>query len=194
MRDLYTKVGKTSQKDFNNLIKSNIISNFPVTLEEPIRADKIYGPNISTLKGKTAHSKPYPVVTEYITVPKEIIKANKNITISGDILFFNKIPFFETINCNIKFATIECIINRNLKQLTHSMVTVKSVYIKICFDINTALMDREFEPMRVELKNMKTDINLTSTNKHIPDIELQIYNIKEIARACHHTFPFKHIQ
>ena len=37
-RELYSKVVNPTQKDFNNLIKSNIIRNFPVTLEDTNRS------------------------------------------------------------------------------------------------------------------------------------------------------------
>ena len=96
-----------------------------MTLEDNNIFGKIYGHNISALKGKTTQSKPEPVVTDYIKVPKEINKANNNITISGDILFVNKINFFETIIRSINFTTTKCIRNRTLKQMFHSMGTVK---------------------------------------------------------------------
>ena len=49
------------------------------------------------------------------------MKSNKNITISGDILFVNKIILFATVNHNIKFTTIKRIKNRTMKHLINSM-------------------------------------------------------------------------
>ena len=129
------------QKYFNKLIKSKLIMKLPVTLEDAIRSEKIQGPNISSLKVNTIHPNSGPVVTDFLTVLREIIKANKNITRSEDILFFNKVPFFAAFTRNLKFTTIKCISNRTLNQITHSMVTVKSVYINRGFGINNALMD-----------------------------------------------------
>ena len=76
-----------------------------MALEDSIRAYKIYRANIAAPKGKTTRTKPYPVVTDYVTFPREIIKINKNITISGDILFFNKIKLFETIIHTLNIPT-----------------------------------------------------------------------------------------
>ena len=73
------------------------------------------------MKVKTIRSKLKLVVTEYITVPIEVMKSNKNITISGDILFVNKIILFATVNHNIKFTTIKRIKNRTMKHLINSM-------------------------------------------------------------------------
>ena len=42
-RNLYAKVGYPSPRDFQKLIYENMILNCPVTVEDFIRADKIYG-------------------------------------------------------------------------------------------------------------------------------------------------------
>ena len=72
------------------------------------------------------------------------------------------------------------------------MGTGKYIYTKRGFDINTARMDREFEPQKAELTNMKIDINNTSTSNTVPDIERHIRVIKEVTRACQKTLPLKH--
>ena len=113
-RELYSKFGHISQKGFKNLTKSNIIRNCSVIFEDAIRSQKIYGPNISKLKRDTTRSNNYPVLTDYITSQWEIIKVNKNITISEGILFINNITFFANTSCNPKFTTITWINNRNL--------------------------------------------------------------------------------
>ena len=97
VREIDAKVGYLSQKDFKKLIKSNIIKNCPVNLDDTIRADKIYCPNIASLKVKTTQTKLDPVVTDYITVPKEINKAKKNIIISGYMILINNTPLFLTL-------------------------------------------------------------------------------------------------
>ena len=52
-RDLYKKVGYPSIKDFANMVKKNMIMNCPVTIEDIMRAEKINGPSVQALKGKT---------------------------------------------------------------------------------------------------------------------------------------------
>ena len=39
---------------------------------------------------------------------------------------------------------------------------------------------------------MEIDLNTTSSSNHVLDIESKIIIIKDRARACHHTLPFKH--
>ena len=106
------------------------------------------------------------------------MNSNKNITISKDVLFVNTILFFSTIRRKIRFTTIECISNRTLNQLVSSMVTAKLIYSNMVFYINNSLMEGEFEPMQSKFRNMKIDMNTSSPNEHIPDIEWQINFIK----------------
>ena len=57
-RDLYAKVCYPSPRDFHKLIAENMILNYPVTVEDVIRADKIYGRDIHSMKGKTTRTQP----------------------------------------------------------------------------------------------------------------------------------------
>ena len=54
------------------------------------------------------------------------------------------------------------------------------------------LMDREFECMRDSLPE-EANLNNTSTNEHVPDIERNNHVINELARALIRNFPFNKI-
>jgi rhodanese-related sulfurtransferase len=70
-------------KDFRKMVHCNLIQNCPVTTNDVTNADKICGPNVSTLKGKTTHDIQDPVLIqdpllmEYVKTPREIIDISK---------------------------------------------------------------------------------------------------------------------
>ena len=63
---MYAKVGYPSPRNFQKMIAENMILNFPVTVEYVIRADKIYGRDIHSLKGKTTRTQPTRMVADYV--------------------------------------------------------------------------------------------------------------------------------
>ena len=83
-----------------------------MNLEESIRSEKTYVPNIASQKGNTTWINTALVVTDYIKSSIEIIKANKIITINRDIIFVKNTPLFVNIIRKLKFTTIKCITNR----------------------------------------------------------------------------------
>jgi hypothetical protein len=64
-------------------------------------AMKMWGKNIAALKGKITQSKTHPVARNYVKVPKELLKLHKEVFLTTDIFFLNKIPFFLTLSRNI---------------------------------------------------------------------------------------------
>ena len=70
-------LGFPSERDFDNMVCSNIIVNSPVTLDDMKNAKLIFGPNITSLKGKPVRRKPASVLTDYVEIPKEILKSRK---------------------------------------------------------------------------------------------------------------------
>ena len=167
-KDLYTKVGHPSQQDFKAMVAGGMILNCPVTVVDVIRAEKIYGPSIAALKGKTVRSSPKKVVTEdLIELPKQILEANSIVALSADVFFVNTIPFFTSISKDIKFTTTENIPTRTAKQLVTAFKHVLAIYKKRGFHVETALMDGEFAPLKAELLEMGVHLNITSANKHV---------------------------
>ena len=116
-RDLYAKVGYPSISYFIIMIKKNMINNCPVTIEDVIRAEKINGPSVQALKVKTIRTKPSPVVTNYVAVPHAIFEKNRNVTLSVDVMFVNRITFLTSIRRHLKFTTAETLHNRTTIQL-----------------------------------------------------------------------------
>ena len=59
-------VGALTFINLKMMIRQNIIQNFPVTVEDIEIAEKIFGPDVSTLKVKTTRQRPKVVVNYFI--------------------------------------------------------------------------------------------------------------------------------
>ena len=99
--------------------------NFPITVDDINRAEKIYGPNITALKGKTVRSKPEVVKTDYVNVPRSILENNSTTALAADISVVNKIPFFALISRNVKFTTAEFLHRRYMDTAVSCIKNIK---------------------------------------------------------------------
>jgi hypothetical protein len=184
-------VGYPSPRDFRNMVSSNMIKNYPVTPSDVANANKIFNPDLATLKGKTVRQTPPPVMTDYIQIPQEIVSLNRNVTLTIDIMFVNGIPFMVSISRKINFTTVEYLLGRKQPQLVSSIKKIINLYRTRGFTIDTALMDREFECLRSDLPEL--NLNTTAASEHVPDVERQIRVLKERPRAIRSTLPFQAI-
>jgi hypothetical protein len=117
-RALYAKLGYPSTKDYKRVIQSNQIRDCPVTVQDVDNAHTIWGKNIVALKGKHTRTKPIHVAGNFIKVPKEFLKLHKDVFMTADILFMNKIPFFITLSYNICFTTVNHLNNRKVPNIS----------------------------------------------------------------------------
>ena len=132
-------------------------------------------------------------MSDYVAVPHAIFKGYRNVTLSVDVMFVNRIPFLTSISRHLKFITAETLHNRTTIQLVQCVKNAKALYTKRGFNVATAIMDGELVPMRTALLNMGVSLNTASASEHVPEIERKNRVVKERARACHHSLPFKTI-
>ena len=193
---LYKCLSHPSIQDFKWILKTNGIKDCPVSLKDAEIAQKIWGSNIATLKGKTTRKAAGAVKIEsLIPIPKELMAIHKDVTLAIDIFFVNKLPFFATLSRNICFTTVTHLANRTLKTIFQGFRGIYNYYYQRGFRITNVMADGEFAALQTlftEIFNAP-NINLTAANEHEPFIERRIRVIKERVRALHHTLPFKTI-
>jgi hypothetical protein len=114
---LYSKLNYPSWKDFKWIIQGNQIKDCPLTVDHVDTALKIWGKNVAVLKGKTTWTKPDPVAKDFVKVPLELLKLHKEVYITADLFFVNKIPFFLILSCKICFTAINHLMDRTVQQI-----------------------------------------------------------------------------
>jgi hypothetical protein len=116
---------------------------------------------------------------------------NKEITITADVMFIDGLGFMITSSRGVKFTASEYIPTRSKSNLANSLKKVFKIYTQRGFTIQNALMDREFECLRDNLRGIT--LNTTAASEHVPEIERQIRVIKERARDIWSTLPFNRV-
>jgi hypothetical protein len=184
-------VGYPSERDFCNIVSSNMIINCPVTPTDINAAKQNFGPNIASLKGKTVRFAQEPILTSYVKVPQEIIDLNKEITIAAEVMFIHGMGFMITGSRGVKFTTSEYVPTRSKADLINSLKKVFEIYTQRGFTIQTALMDKEFEFIRDDLHGITLNTNVA--REHVPETERHIRVIKERVRAIWSTLPLNRV-
>jgi hypothetical protein len=112
----------------------------------------------------------------------------ENVTLSIDIMFINKIPFFITISRHLHFGTVESITDRQTSTVAAALTRVISIYRRRGFCVTSVLANPEFE----SLTNTMHDIpfNFCAQDEHVPDIERYIQTVKDRVRSCFTTLPY----
>ena len=108
-RKLYHAIGNPSTRDFRSMLRSNMIRNCPITEEDVKIAEKIYGKDISTLKGKSTRTTLAPKVRDVIQVPKALLREHRHVELCADIMYIQNMPFLTTTSKPISYHMIEWI-------------------------------------------------------------------------------------
>ena len=92
-----------------------MIQNFPVTISDIHNDHTIYGPDVGSLISKTFHIKTEPLVSDNIAIPPDILEQNRDIDVTEDIVFVDRIPFFITLGQKLRFTTVKNIVDWKAK-------------------------------------------------------------------------------
>ena len=192
-RELQVMIGRPSDKDFIKTLKTSSLPNCPVTPRDMIFTNKLFGPDVGDLKGKTTRRGP-PIVDSPVAVDTtSILEHYGEVTLCVDLMYVNKVPLLVTLSRNIKFGTMEAVADRKETTLLKSIKGVISLYKKAGFKVTVALMDGEFVPLRGGLAELGIRLNETSRDEHVGDVERYIRTVKERMRAIYNTMPFQRI-
>ena len=146
-RDFYHAMGTPSLPDLKALLRMNMIKDNPVTLEDVHLAEQIFGPDVGTLKGKTTRRKPLPVVTDYVEIPPELIKAQEDVTLAIDGMTVNSLKFLTTIARHLYYRTTHYLPENTATVYDQAIGSLVNIYYQGGFTITKIHCDNEFRPL-----------------------------------------------
>jgi hypothetical protein len=127
-----------------------------------------------------------------VKVPKELLKRHKEVFLTTDIFFVNKIPFFLTLSRNKCFTAVNHLTDRTVPQIFKAFTEMYQYYLQRGFHITTVHADGELSPLKTLIEAMPGEpmVNLASSKEHVPEIERRIRVVKERCQATRHILPF----
>jgi hypothetical protein len=110
---------------------------------------------------------------DIVKVPVALLKLHKEVFLTVDIFFVNKIPFFLTLSHKICFTALNHLADRTVLQIFKAFKEIYQYNLHCGFRITTVHADGEFAPITTLIESMPGGpmVNLASSNEHVPEIE-----------------------
>jgi hypothetical protein len=126
---------------------------------------------------------------------KDFLKLHKEVFLTTDILFVNKIPFLLTLSCNICFTAFNHLADRTVPHIFKAFKEMYEYYLQHGFHITTVHADVKLAPLKTLIESITGGpmVNLASANEHVPEIKCWIRVVKGRCRATRHSLPFRKI-
>ena len=157
-------------------------------------AERLFGPDVGTLKGKSKRRKPMPVVVDNIEIPDEIRAVHKDVTLCIDIFFVNNAVIFHGIDTTIKFRGRIPLASRKHDEIYKALDQLLRHYNRAGHQIIEIRCDGEYKAMFERVADeLDIKMNYTTADEHEPTVENSIKTVKERIRAAYNTLPFKAI-
>jgi hypothetical protein len=109
----------------------------------------------------------------FVKVPVELLKLHKEVYMTPNIFFVNKILFFLMLSHKICFMAINHLLDRAIPQIFMAFKEIYQYYLHCSFCITRVHVDGEIAPLKILIESLPGGplVNLASPNKHIPKIK-----------------------
>ena len=187
----YHMAGAPGLEAFKLAVRTGLFKNCPIEESDVVVAQKIYGPSVAAIKGKTKRPTPEPVVDTYIAIPPELI-ANIDLDLAIDLMFVNNVVALTGVDTSVKYRHFVELNNRTKQALYSGIDEIFRVYNHGGFNIRTILCDQEFKPVFEPVKDeLNIHMNYASAGEHEPTAERNNQHLKSLMRTFFHRTPYK---
>ena len=187
-------VGAPNERLFKAALRAGLFKNCDITEEAIDHARTIFGPDASTLKGKSTRSTPKAALDDWIAIPPELTLHNHELTLCIDHMFVNNAIFMTCVDLAIKYKGCKAMTDTT----ADSMFDTLDVFLRKLnhggFKVTKIHCDREFVPITdAMMDEMGIQVIPVPPGGHEPNIERTNRTLKERMRVVHARLPFKAI-
>ncbi len=158
-------------------------------------AHKIFGPSKAAIEGKSTKCKANMDRQDHVVedLPPEVMSEHCDVHLDIDIIFVNKIAFLTAISRDLRMIHAQAIRNRTNKKIKATLKSIKAVYEKRGFKVQTIHGDNEFAPLNEWVTEKDMSLETCDTNAHVPAIERTNRFLKERIQCIRMDMPFTRI-
>ena len=190
-RRIQQLIGWPSTTTFKRIVALNMLRNCPITVDDIVRAEAIYGTPTPLCKGKMTRLATTKIKLQKIPLPLPISKHHQQVNIYIDIFYVNRIPFFHTKSGKVNFITSQALSGRSAKQIIDGYESIRKVYEDRGFIISDVHGDNEFNINKLKEIVSPATLNICAREEHVPIIERSIRTVKERSRSSCHSLPYR---
>ena len=141
-----------SKQKFDWMIRSNQIKNCKAMPDHAEIAHDVWGESEDYIKGSRVQIKSKHVDGFKLKVPTKYFKLGKEVYLTCDVFFVNKIHFFITLSRKIDFTATAHLKDQKIKTIFLAFLAVYKFYLRRGFRIKMVHADNEFGPMKPLIK------------------------------------------
>ena len=180
-----------SEADMRLVSKGQVMPDANVTPEDLLITNKIFGPNLAGLKGRSTRPPSKPVNPSMEPISPSILANNSRVQVAIDIMFINKCRFLVSYNKVLKYGTLHRLLDAKQLSLERCLKEIDKIYQRRGFRITHLLADNQFQCLQDCAVSLHTLLTIVPSDGHVHEIERFIRLIKERCRGLYNTTPFK---
>jgi hypothetical protein len=163
-----------------DLLRAGDITNTTVTIADVHRAERIWGPEIAMLKGKTKQTKAPPANIEFVN---PVVQEAQTLDI--DVFFVYGVPFLLGVLIPLSYSMVAELKTRDASDIGAAIDSMISSVKARGFIVEMIRSDNEkgVVSIKQELEDVGIKLERCSPGSHVPIAERKIQFIKSIIRS-----------
>ena len=108
-------IGNLTERELMEMVREKLIANCPVTVQDVHNANRIFGLDLTNLRGETIREKTEHARVDYVEIPRDLVNMHKYVNLVAGVMFNNGLPFLVASSRGISLVTIEYLPSRTVK-------------------------------------------------------------------------------
>jgi hypothetical protein len=167
-KQLWTNLNAPGTQTFLKMLRSGAIADTRVTEADAIRALRIYGRPLRSIRGKTQNSKVRPVRPEPMTRT-----VDKQQVLYIDLMFVDGLVFLIAVGFPLLMIMVNFLTGRSAAVVYEGIRRVRAAYIGAGFEISDIVCDGEgaVAALTVELNEKGMGVHAAGSGTHVAEVE-----------------------